>query len=123
MISVCVQKLGSESPHPLLPACADQAAGARNPGDYRDLFTKANSVHWCKCATTFDEYRKYTEKDAALERRFQQVYCGEPAVEDTVSIMCGLRERYELHHGAKISDGALVAAAVLSALVIFVYSH
>uniref|UniRef100_A0ACD5YNF8 Uncharacterized protein n=1 Tax=Avena sativa TaxID=4498 RepID=A0ACD5YNF8_AVESA len=68
----------------------------------------------CIGATTLDEYRKYIEKDAALERRFQQVYCGEPAVEDTVSILRGLRERYELHHGVKISDGALVAAAVLS---------
>jgi hypothetical protein len=68
----------------------------------------------CIGATTLDEYRKYIEKDAALERRFQQVYCGEPEVEDTVSILRGLRERYELHHGVKISDGALVAAAVLS---------
>ena len=68
----------------------------------------------CIGATTLDEYRKYIEKDAALERRFQQVYCGEPAVEDTVSILRGLRERYELHHGVKISDGALVAASVLS---------
>nr|CAB3445852.1 unnamed protein product [Digitaria exilis] len=68
----------------------------------------------CIGATTLDEYRKYIEKDAALERRFQQVYCGEPAVEDTISILRGLRERYELHHGVKISDGALVAAAVLS---------
>ncbi|KAM3240495.1 hypothetical protein ACQJBY_053905 [Aegilops geniculata] len=68
----------------------------------------------CIGATTLDEYRKYIEKDAALERRFQQVYCGEPAVVDTVSILRGLRERYELHHGVKISDGALVAAASLS---------
>jgi hypothetical protein len=68
----------------------------------------------CIGATTLDEYRKYIEKDAALERRFQQVYCGEPAVEDTISILRGLRERYELHHGVKISDGSLVAAAVLS---------
>ncbi|KAF7089027.1 hypothetical protein CFC21_092082 [Triticum aestivum] len=68
----------------------------------------------CIGATTLDEYRKYIEKDAALERRFQQVYCGEPAVEDTVSILRGLRERYEMHHGVKISDGALVAAAALS---------
>ncbi|KQJ93681.1 chaperone protein ClpB3, mitochondrial [Brachypodium distachyon] len=68
----------------------------------------------CIGATTLDEYRKYIEKDAALERRFQQVYCGEPAVQDTISILRGLRERYELHHGVKISDGALVAAAVLS---------
>nr|CAD1823114.1 unnamed protein product [Ananas comosus var. bracteatus] len=68
----------------------------------------------CIGATTLNEYRKYIEKDAALERRFQQVYCGQPSVEDTISILRGLRERYELHHGVKISDSALVAAAVLS---------
>ncbi|XP_068652200.1 chaperone protein ClpB3, mitochondrial [Aristolochia californica] len=68
----------------------------------------------CIGATTLNEYRKYIEKDPALERRFQQVYCGEPSVEDTISILRGLRERYELHHGVKISDSALVAAAVLS---------
>ncbi|KAI4376864.1 hypothetical protein MLD38_014574 [Melastoma candidum] len=68
----------------------------------------------CIGATTLNEYRKYIEKDAALERRFQQVFCGQPSVEDTISILRGLRERYELHHGVKISDGALVAAAVLS---------
>ena len=65
-------------------------------------------------ATTLDEYRKYVEKDAALERRFQTVMVSEPTVEDTISILRGLRERYELHHGVKIKDGALVAAAVLS---------
>jgi ATP-dependent Clp protease ATP-binding subunit ClpB len=65
-------------------------------------------------ATTLDEYRKYIEKDAALERRFQTVIVSEPSVEDTISILRGLRERYELHHGVKIKDGALVAAAVLS---------
>jgi ATP-dependent Clp protease ATP-binding subunit ClpB len=65
-------------------------------------------------ATTLDEYRKYIEKDAALERRFQPVMVGEPSVEDTVSILRGLRERYEVHHGVRIKDGALVAAAVLS---------
>ena len=69
----------------------------------------------CIGATTLNEYRKYIEKDGALERRFQQVYCSQPAVEDTISILRGLRERYELHHGVKISDSALVAAAVLSA--------
>ncbi|MHB8630750.1 MAG: ATP-dependent chaperone ClpB [Candidatus Limnocylindria bacterium] len=66
-------------------------------------------------ATTLDEYRKYIEKDAALERRFQPVYVGEPTVEDTISILRGLRERYEVHHGVRILDSALVAAAVLSA--------
>ncbi|HXW76451.1 MAG TPA: AAA family ATPase, partial [Candidatus Eremiobacteraceae bacterium] len=65
-------------------------------------------------ATTLDEYRKYIEKDAALERRFQQVLVGEPTVEDTISILRGLRERYEVHHRVKIKDSALVAAAVLS---------
>ncbi len=68
----------------------------------------------CIGATTLDEYRKYIEKDPALERRFQQVYVGEPTVEDTISILRGLKERYEVHHGVKISDNALVAAAVLS---------
>ena len=65
-------------------------------------------------ATTLDEYRKHIEKDAALERRFQPVQVGEPTVEDTISILRGLRERYEIHHGVKIKDSALVAAAVLS---------
>ncbi|MFA5907591.1 MAG: ATP-dependent chaperone ClpB [Vicinamibacterales bacterium] len=65
-------------------------------------------------ATTLDEYRKYIEKDAALERRFQPVHVGEPTVEDTISILRGLRERYEIHHGVKFKDAALVAAAVLS---------
>ena len=65
-------------------------------------------------ATTLDEYRKYVEKDPALERRFQQVYVGEPTVDDTIGILRGLKERYEVHHGVRIQDGALVAAAVLS---------
>ena len=65
-------------------------------------------------ATTLDEYRKYIEKDAALERRFQQVYVGEPSVEDTVGILRGLKERYEVHHGVRITDSALVSAAALS---------
>ncbi|RYQ85982.1 hypothetical protein Ahy_B10g105633 [Arachis hypogaea] len=68
----------------------------------------------CIGATTLDEYRKYIEKDPALERRFQQVYVDQPSVEDTVSILRGLRERYELHHGVRISDSALVEAAILS---------
>ncbi|MBN3894243.1 MAG: ATP-dependent chaperone ClpB [Nostoc sp. NOS(2021)] len=68
----------------------------------------------CIGATTLDEYRKYIEKDAALERRFQQVYVDQPSVEDSISILRGLRERYENHHGVKISDSALVAAAILS---------
>src|ERR1700689_3455477 len=65
-------------------------------------------------ATTLDEYRKYIEKDAALERRFQPVFVGEPTVEDTIAILRGLKERYEVHHGVRIQDAALVAAAVLS---------
>ncbi|KAF7137499.1 hypothetical protein RHSIM_Rhsim07G0163600 [Rhododendron simsii] len=68
----------------------------------------------CIGATTLTEYRKYIEKDPALERRFQQVFVDQPSVEDTISILRGLRERYELHHGVKISDSALVAAAVLA---------
>ncbi len=68
----------------------------------------------CIGATTLDEYRKYIEKDAALERRFQQVYVDQPTPQDTISILRGLKERYELHHGVKISDSALVAAATLS---------
>ena len=65
-------------------------------------------------ATTLDEYRKHVEKDAALERRFQPVFVGEPSVEDTISILRGLKEKYELHHGVRITDGALVSAATLS---------
>ena len=65
-------------------------------------------------ATTLDEYRKHIEKDAALERRFQPVLVGEPSVQDTVAILRGLKERYEVHHGVRIKDSALVAAAVLS---------
>jgi ATP-dependent Clp protease ATP-binding subunit ClpB len=68
----------------------------------------------CIGATTLDEYRKYIEKDAALERRFQPVFVDQPSVEDTISILRGLRERYEIHHGVRIKDSALVAAAVLS---------
>ncbi|MDD1438695.1 AAA family ATPase, partial [Dolichospermum sp. ST_sed10] len=69
----------------------------------------------CIGATTLDEYRKFIEKDAALERRFQQVYVDQPTVENTISILRGLKERYEVHHNVKISDSALVAAATLSA--------
>ena len=68
----------------------------------------------CIGATTLDEYRKYVEKDAALQRRFQPVFVGEPTVEDTVSILRGLKEKYELHHGVRITDNAIVAAATLS---------
>src|SRR5205814_4243384 len=65
-------------------------------------------------ATTPDEYRKHIEKDAALERRFQPILVGEPSVEDTIAILRGLKERYEVHHGVRITDAALVAAALLS---------
>ena len=65
-------------------------------------------------ATTLDEYRKHIEKDAALERRFQPVKVGEPTVEDTVAILRGLKERYEVHHGVRIQDGAIIAAAAMS---------
>ncbi len=68
----------------------------------------------CVGATTLDEYRKYIEKDAALARRFQPVFVGQPSVEDTISILRGLKEKYEVHHGVRITDGALVAAATLS---------
>ena len=68
----------------------------------------------CIGATTLDEYRKYIEKDAALERRFQPIYIGEPSVEDTISILRGIKDRYQAHHGIRITDGALVSAAVLS---------
>ena len=66
-------------------------------------------------ATTLDEYRKHIEKDAALERRFQPIVVGEPSVEDTIAILRGLKEKYEVHHGIRIKDAALVAAAILSA--------
>ena len=68
----------------------------------------------CVGATTLNEYKKYIEKDAALERRFQQVYVGEPSVEDTIAILRGLKEKYEVHHGVRITDSAIVAAALLS---------
>ena len=68
----------------------------------------------CVGATTLDEYRKRVEKDPALERRFQQVYVGEPSVEDTIAILRGLKERYEVHHGVRITDPAIIAAATLS---------
>jgi ATP-dependent Clp protease ATP-binding subunit ClpB len=74
----------------------------------------ARGVLHCVGATTLNEYRKYIEKDAALARRFQSVFVGEPSVADTISILRGIREKYELHHGVRITDGALVAAATLS---------
>ena len=68
----------------------------------------------CVGATTLDEYRKYIEKDAALERRFQKIMVDEPSVEDTIAILRGLQEKYELHHGVEITDPAIIAAAELS---------
>ncbi|MDR0910590.1 MAG: AAA family ATPase [Spirochaetaceae bacterium] len=92
-------------------------AGAAEGGtDAANLIKPALARGELRCigATTLDEYRKYIEKDAALERRFQQVYCAEPSVEDTIAILRGLQERYEVHHGVRIKDEALVAAAQLS---------
>ena len=93
-------------------------AGASGGGamDASNLLKPALARGELRCigATTLDEYRKYIEKDAALERRFQQVYCAEPTVEDTIAILRGLQEKYEIHHGVRIKDEALVAAATLS---------
>ncbi len=92
------------------------AGGAEGAVDAANLLKPALARGELRCigATTLDEYRKYIEKDAALERRFQPVKVNEPSVEDTIAILRGLKERYEIHHGVRIQDGALVAAAVLS---------
>src|SRR5208283_4087973 len=87
---------------------AGKAEGAMDAGNMLKPMLARGELH-CIGATTLDEYRKYIEKDAALERRFQPVMVAEPSVEDTISILRGLRERYELHHGVRIQDGALVA--------------
>ncbi len=92
---------------------AGKAEGAMDAGNLLKPMLARGELH-CIGATTLDEYRKYIEKDAALERRFQTVLVDQPTVEDTISILRGLRERYELHHGIRIKDTALVAAAVLS---------
>ncbi|MCC6382835.1 MAG: ATP-dependent chaperone ClpB [Dehalococcoidia bacterium] len=92
---------------------AGAAEGAMDASNMLKPMLARGELH-CIGATTLDEYRKYIEKDAALERRFQPVRVGEPSVEDTISILRGLRERYEVHHGVRIKDAALVAAAVLS---------
>ncbi len=92
---------------------AGKAEGAMDAGNLLKPMLARGELH-CIGATTLDEYRKYIEKDAALERRFQTVYVDQPSVEDTISILRGLRERYEVHHGVRIKDSALVAAAVLS---------
>jgi ATP-dependent Clp protease ATP-binding subunit ClpB len=92
---------------------AGRAEGSMDAGNMLKPMLARGELH-CLGATTLDEYRKYIEKDAALERRFQPVMVDDPTVEDTISILRGLKERYEVHHGVKIQDGALVAAAVLS---------
>jgi ATP-dependent Clp protease ATP-binding subunit ClpB len=92
---------------------AGKAEGAMDAGNMLKPMLARGELH-CIGATTLDEYRKYIEKDAALERRFQPVMVAEPSVEDTISILRGLSEKYQLHHGVRIQDAALVAAAVLS---------
>lgn len=92
---------------------AGKAEGAMDAGNMLKPALARGELH-CVGATTLDEYRKYIEKDAALERRFQKVLVNEPTVEDTIAILRGLKERYELHHGVDITDPAIVAAAVLS---------
>ena len=92
---------------------AGKTDGAMDAGNMLKPMLARGELH-CIGATTLDEYRQYIEKDAALERRFQPVQIDEPTVEDTISILRGIKERYEVYHGVKISDGALVSAAVLS---------
>src|SRR5205085_12528029 len=92
---------------------AGKSEGTMDAGNLLKPMLARGELH-CIGATTIDEYRKHIEKDAALERRFQPVMVGEPSVEDTISILRGLKERYELHHGVRIQDSAIVAAATLS---------
>lgn len=92
---------------------AGKADGAMDAGNMLKPALARGELH-CVGATTLDEYRQYIEKDAALERRFQKVYVAEPSVEDTIAILRGLKERYELHHHVQITDPAIVAAATLS---------
>ena len=92
---------------------AGKTDGAMDAGNMLKPMLARGELH-CIGATTLDEYRQYIEKDAALERRFQPVLVDEPTVEDTISILRGLKERYEVYHGVKITDSALVAAATLS---------
>jgi ATP-dependent Clp protease ATP-binding subunit ClpB len=92
---------------------AGKAEGSMDAGNMLKPALARGELH-CVGATTLDEYRKYVEKDAALERRFQKVLVGEPSVEDTIAILRGLQERYEVHHGVDITDPAIVAAATLS---------
>jgi ATP-dependent Clp protease ATP-binding subunit ClpB len=92
---------------------AGKADGAMDASNLLKPALARGELH-CIGATTLDEYRKHVEKDAALARRFQPVFVSEPTVEDTVSILRGLKEKYEMHHGVRITDAALVAAANLS---------
>ena len=92
---------------------AGKADGAMDAGNMLKPALARGELH-CVGATTLDEYRQYIEKDAALERRFQKVFVGEPSVEDTIAILRGLKERYAVHHGVEITDPAIVAAATLS---------
>lgn len=92
---------------------AGKAEGAMDAGNILKPMLARGELH-CVGATTLDEYRKYIEKDAALERRFQTVMVDQPSVEDTISILRGLKERFEIHHGVRITDGAIIASAVLS---------
>ncbi|WP_375286027.1 ATP-dependent chaperone ClpB [Sphingomonas sp.] len=92
---------------------AGKSEGAMDAGNLLKPALARGELH-CVGATTLDEYRKHVEKDPALQRRFQPVFVGEPTVEDTISILRGLKEKYELHHGVRITDGALVSAATLS---------
>ena len=92
---------------------AGKAEGSMDAGNMLKPALARGELH-CVGATTLDEYRQHLEKDAALERRFQKVYVGEPTVEDTIAILRGLKERYEVHHGVEITDPAIVAAATLS---------
>src|SRR5690606_12916485 len=92
---------------------AGKAEGALDAGNMLKPALARGELHMVG-ATTLDEYRKHIEKDAALARRFQPVFVSEPTVEDTISILRGLKEKYEMHHGVRIADGAIVAAATLS---------
>ena len=111
----------TSSPSPT-PSCLPLRKGTKSWGKSDGAMDAANLIKpalargelHCVGATTLDEYRKYVEKDAALARRFQPVMVSEPTVEDTISILRGIKEKYELHHGVRISDSALVAAATLS---------
>lgn len=92
---------------------AGKTEGSMDAGNMLKPMLARGELH-CIGATTLDEHRQYIEKDPALERRFQPVMVDEPSVEDTISILRGLKDRYEVYHGVKITDGALVSAATLS---------